>query len=146
MILPDVNVLVYVHHADSVGHREYRSWWEEVVNGPAAFALADLVLLGFVRVITHPKVFDSPMVTADALAAAEAMRDRPNSVVVHPGRRHWSLFTDLCRRTGAKGNAVPDAFLAALAIESGSEFVTADRGFARFPGLRWRHPLDVDKK
>jgi len=63
-------------------------------------------------------------------------------VVLIPGPRHWEIFARLCRKIGARGNRVPDAFLAALAIESGSEWMTADRGFARFPGLRWRHPLD----
>ncbi|MFI5265845.1 MAG: PIN domain-containing protein, partial [Chloroflexota bacterium] len=58
-----------------------------------------------------------------------------------PGPRHWDIFTSLCTRAGATGNLVPDAYLAALAIESGSEWITTDRGFARYPGLRWRHPL-----
>src|SRR5438477_407916 len=72
----------------------------------------------------------------------DALRARPNCVPIAPGPRHWEVFTGLCRRAGARGNLVPDAYLAALAIESGSEWITADRGFARFPGLRWRHPLD----
>ena len=143
MILPDVNTLVYAHHRDSVGHDHYRSWWEGVVNGSSAFGVADLVLSGFVRVVTHPRVFDEPMRPQVAMAAAEAMRARSNASAVKPGERHWSLFADLVRTTDAKGNAVPDAYLAALAIESGSEFVTCDRGFARYPGLRWRHPLDT---
>jgi hypothetical protein len=122
----------------------YRKWWEGVVNGPASFAITDAVLAGFVRVVTHPKVFASPMTVDEAVDAAEAVRSRPNCSVVQPGERHWSLFADLCRRTAARGNHVPEAFLAALAIESGSEFCTPDRSFARYPGLRWSHPLDVD--
>ena len=59
-----------------------------------------------------------------------------------PGARHFGIFVDLVRRTGAKGNHVADAYHAALAIETGSEWVTTDGDFARFPGLRWRHPLD----
>lgn len=142
MILPDVNVLVYAHHADSVGHAEYRTWWEAQVNAPAPFAIVDWVLAGFIRVITHPKVFDTPMAAVDAVAVADAIRTRPNCVVTPPSGRQWTLFVDLCRRTGAKGNAVPDAYLAAAVIEKGGELAAADRGFARFPGLRWRHPLD----
>ena len=62
-------------------------------------------------------------------------------MIVAPGPRHWRLFTDLCRVAGAKGAIVADAYLAALAIESGSDWITTDRDYARFPGLRWRHPL-----
>ena len=73
--------------------------------------------------------------------SVEALRAAPTSVVLPPGPRHWSIFTDLCEAVGAKGNLVPDAYLAALAIESGSEWITTDHDFSRFPGLRWRHPL-----
>ncbi|MGI9033626.1 MAG: type II toxin-antitoxin system VapC family toxin [Acidimicrobiales bacterium] len=142
MILPDVNVLVYAHHVESADHAAYLRWWEGVVNSPGSFAVADLVIAGFLRVVTHPRVFDNPQRVADALAAAKAIRSRPNCVVVRASDRRWDTFAALCRRTGAKGNAVPDAYLAALAIDSGSELATADRGFARYPGLRWRHPLD----
>jgi len=61
---------------------------------------------------------------------------------VQPGGRHWDIFTRLCRNVSARGNLVPDAYLAALAIESGSELITTDRDFSRFPSLRWRHPLE----
>lgn len=77
-----------------------------------------------------------------ALGYVEALRGQPNAVVVAPGSRHWEIFSHLSRAVRAKGNLVADAYLAALAIESGSEWITDDRDFARFPGLRWRHPLD----
>lgn len=76
-----------------------------------------------------------------ALAFATALRSQPNAVPVTPGARHWEIFESLCMAVGAKGDLVPDAYLAALAIESGSEWITPDRDFSRFPGLRWRHPL-----
>ena len=76
-----------------------------------------------------------------ALAFTEAQRSQSNCVPVEPGQRHRDIFTRRCRTAGVKGNLVPDAYLAALAIESGSEWVTTDRDFGRFPGLRWRHPL-----
>jgi toxin-antitoxin system PIN domain toxin len=142
MLLLDVNVLVSAHREDAPDHARYRAWLEGIANGDAAFGLSDLVLSGFVRVVTHPRVFSAPSPLADALAFSEALRERPNCVPIAPGDRHWSLFTALCRRAGTRGNAVPDAYLASLAIESGSEWITTDRGFARFPGLRWRHPLD----
>ncbi len=141
MLLPDVNVLVYAHREDAPDHDAYRSWVEAMANGPSRFGLSDLVLSGFLRVVTHRRAFDPPSSRVDAMAFVEALRSRPQRVPVIPGPRHWSTFVDLCERAGAKGNLVPDAYHAALAIESGSEWITADRGFARFPGLRWRHPL-----
>ncbi len=140
-----MNALVYAHHRDSAGHDAYRSWWEGVVNGPSAFGIADLVLSGFVRVVTHPRVFDRPLRPVDAMAAAQSIRERGNARTVKPGDRHWSLFSDLVRTTDAKGGGVADAYLAALAIESACEFFTCDRGFARYAELRWRHPLDADQ-
>jgi toxin-antitoxin system PIN domain toxin len=101
-----------------------------------------LVLAGFVRIVTHPRVFDPPSSIDEALAFVETLRERPNRVGVSPGERHWTIFSDLCRRSGARGNLVPDAYLAALAIESGAEWITTDGDYARFPGLRVRHPLE----
>lgn len=141
MVLPDVNVLVYAHREETSNHGGCREWLERVVNGDAAYAICDLVLSGFVRVVTHPKVFKRPSSIADALAFAEQIRDQPNCVRVEPGPRHWDLFRRLCRESDAKGNLVPDAYLAALAIESGCEWISTDRDFSRFKALRWRHPL-----
>ena len=123
-------------------HEQCRRWIEEEAGAPRAFGLADVVLLGFLRIVTDHRVFAKPTPWDVAQGAVEALCDRPNAVHLKPGARHWDLFVDLCRRVGAKGHSVPDAYLAALAIETGSELITADRHFARFPGLRWRHPLD----
>lgn len=141
MVLPDVNVLVYAHRRDAPDHKRYRTWLEDAVNGDEAYGLTGLVLSGFVRVVTHPRVFSPASALEDALAFVSALRDRPNRVSVAPGPRHWELFCSLCERAGARGNLIPDAYLAALAIESGSEWITTDRDYARFPGLRWRHPF-----
>jgi len=80
-------------------------------------------------------------VEEEALAFADAVRSGPKAVPVSPGPRHWELFARMCIAGSARGNLVSDADLAALAIESGCELVMADRDFARFPGLRWSHPL-----
>lgn len=141
MMLLDVNVLVYAHRHDTPKHPEYRQWLEGLLAAPSTFAVSDSVLGGCLRVITHPRVFDPPTPLDQALAFVRQIRSRPNAVVVAPGARHWDIFCELCRDSEATGNLVPDAFLAALAIESGSELITTDRDFARFPGLRWRHPL-----
>lgn len=141
MILPDVNVLVYAHRADAPGHAAYREWLETLLNSDQAYGYSDLVLSGFLRVVTHPRVFNPPSDLTSALAFAEIIRSQLNAVSITPGERHWLIFKQLCETAGVKGNLVPDAYLAALAIESGSEWVTTDRDYSRFPGLKWRHPL-----
>lgn len=142
MILPDVNVLVYAYREDTPDHDDYRVWLENQVNAAAPFGLSDLVLSGVVRILSHPRIFDPPTPANHVLDRLEVLRARANAVAVDPGPRHWPIFTDLCRQTNTKGNLVADAYHAALAIESGSTWITTDRDFARFPGLQWRHPLD----
>lgn len=140
-MLPDVNVLVYAHREDSSHHRACRDWLEAIVNGDASYGLSELVLSSVVRVVTHPKVFKKPSPLSGVIAFVAQLRERPNCVSIAPGRRHWDIFRGLCIDVDAKGNLVPDAYLAAMAIESGCEWVTTDRDFSRFKGLRWRHPL-----
>lgn len=142
MILPDVNVLVYAHREDAPAHARYRDWLVAQVSSPRAYALSDLVLSGFLRVVTHPRVFREPSPLEEATAFVRELRDRPHCVRVRPGPRHWEIFVQLVEGVEAKGNLVPDAYLAALAIESGCEWITTDRDYARFPELRWRHPLE----
>ena len=142
MLLLDVNILVYAFREAAPEHPRYREWLHELVNGDEAFGLSDLVLSGFVRIVTHPRIFCPPDPIGEALAFTEALRGQPNCVVIAPGARHWQIFTRLCRTAGARGNLVPDAYLAALAVESGSEWITTDGDYGRFPGLRWRRPFD----
>jgi toxin-antitoxin system PIN domain toxin len=141
MRLVDVNVLVYAHRLDAARHQDYADWLRGLLDGPEPYGVSDLVLSGFLRVVTNPKVFKQPTPMETGLAFVRGLRTQPNCVPVEPGRRHWKIFTELCRGADVKGNLVPDAYLAALAIESGSEWITTDRDFSRFPGLRWRHPL-----
>ena len=77
----------------------------------------------------------------DALAFIKALRDSPEYQPVVPGSHHWDSFSELCLASHARGNLVPDAYLAALAIEGHAELATCDRDFARFPGLRWLNPV-----
>ena len=134
-------MLVYAHRSDAPDHASYREWLEDEINSDAAFGLADLVLSGFLRVVTHPRVFQSPSKLSDASRFIDQLRGRANRVAVSPGPHHWDIFARLCASAGAKGNLVADAFLAAMAIEHGCEWITNDRDYARFPGLRWRSPF-----
>ncbi len=140
MILLDVNILVYAFREDAPEHAKFRGWLEGVVSAQSDFATSDLILSGFLRVVTHPRVFDPPSPLERALEFANALRSQPNCVSLTPGDRNWEIFERLCRESSARGNLIPDAYIAALALESGSELVTTDRDFSRFPGLTWRPP------
>jgi toxin-antitoxin system PIN domain toxin len=142
VILVDVNILVYAFRTDAPRHSEYRGWLTERVGGREAFGLSELVLSGVLRVLTHPCVFNPPEPLKSAFGFVDALRTQPNCVLLAPGTRHWEIFRELSERAGAKGNLVADAYHAALAIEHGCEWITADRDYARFAGLRWRHPLE----
>ncbi len=141
MLLCDVNVLVYAHRKDTATHGACRDWLESLINSDEAYGVSELVLSGFVRIVTHPKVFARPSPLAVALAFAAQLRDQPNAVPVGPGPRHWEIFRSLCLAHAVRGNLVPDAYLAAMAIESGCDWVTTDRDFSRFEGLRTRNPV-----
>lgn len=136
----DVNVLVYAHRADSPHHDACRRFVEGETTGPSLFGVPALALSGFLRVTTHPRVFTTPSSLRDALDFVEALTARANCMIMHPGPRHWGVFVDLLLQSHGRGNLVPDAYLAAMAIETGSDWVTTDRGFARFPGLRTVDP------
>lgn len=141
MILPDVNVLVYAFRSDAANHSQYRRWLEEIVNGPSVYGMSPQVLASVVRVTTHPRIFPKPDRVHDALAFVNTVQSQPHCQLIEPGPRHWAIFRGLCTQTASAGNLVQDAWYAALAIESGCEWITEDRDFARFPGLRWRPPL-----
>ena len=141
MLAPDVNVLVYAFREELPEHESCRRWLEGVVQADAAFAGFDRVLSGFLRIVTHPRIFKTPTPLDAALDFVDVLRTRPNCVLVQPGARHWEIFERLCRESRARGNLVADAYLAALAIESGCEWVTTDSDYSRSPGLSMRSPL-----
>lgn len=141
MVLPDVNVLVHAHRSDSVHHAACRAWLESVLGSDEAYGISQLVLSGFVRIVTHPAVFSPPSSIEDALAFASEVMSPEHAVAMVPGPRHWEIFSKLCRDADARGNLVADAYLAALAIESGSEWISTDGDYARFPALKWRRPF-----
>ena len=141
MILIDVNILVYAHRVDAAYHSEYRNWLDETLNSGETCGVSELALCGMVRIVTHPRIYADPTPIGLALELANRLRDHDSCIVVSPGAQHWRIFAQMCRTAGAKGNLVSDAYFAALAMESGAEWITADRDYARFPGLRWRHPL-----
>lgn len=141
MILADVNILIYAFRIDSREHERYREWLERVINGPEAYGVSPQVLCSFIRIATHPRVYARPSRLEDALDFARVVQEQPSAKLVVPGGEHWRIFEILCRETAAAGNLIQDAWFAALAIESGCEWITVDRDYARFKGLRWRPPF-----
>jgi toxin-antitoxin system PIN domain toxin len=139
MQLPDVNVLIYAHREDAPEHERYAAWLQALTSSDEPFALSDVVLSGFLRIVTNQRIFEPATPMDTALAFCQRLVAWPRASLVTPNRRHWDLFTGLCR--DIKGPLVADAYIAALAIEHGCELITTDSDFARFPGLRWRHPL-----
>lgn len=141
MVLPDVNVLVYAYRRDMVDHHRYRDWVSRIVNADRPYGISEFVLSAFVRVVTNHRVFGTPSTPSEALSFTRQLLSPPSCVPVRPGPRHWNIFDRLCRDHDVRGNLVADAYLAAIAMEADCELVTVDRDFARFAGLRWRHPF-----
>jgi toxin-antitoxin system PIN domain toxin len=141
MRLPDVNVLIYAHREDAPEHHRYAAWLRALVEADEPFAVAEIALAGFLRIVTSPKIFQEPTPMGTAAAFCQRLVDWPRAVLLMPSPRHWDLFIGLCRTV--RGPLVTDAYLAALAIEHGCELITTDSDFARFDGLRWRHPLSA---
>jgi toxin-antitoxin system PIN domain toxin len=140
VILADVNVYLGAYRLDSPFHQKCRSWLEQAIASESAFGVSPQVLSAVVRIATNRRAFDPPSKTGDAIGYCEDILRQPHCVVVQPGERHWSIFARLCRIPGIKADLVTDAWFAALAIEHGCEWITLDRDFNRFPGLRWRTP------
>ena len=141
MILADVNILIYAFRSDSRDHARYREWLESVINGPEAYGVSPQILCSFIRIATHPRIYARPSGLEDAFAFTRALQDSPSAKWVVPGGNHWEIFETLCRESAASGSLIQDAWFAALAMESGCEWITADRDYARFKGLRWRPPF-----
>ena len=141
MIVPDINLLVFAYNADAPLHREARAWWEALLSDGQPVALPWAVVLGYVRIMTHPAVLQRPLRPAEALADVRSWLARPNVEIMPPGPRHLDLLEHLLGALGVAGNLTTDAHLAAIAVELQAEVHSNDRDFARFPGLRWRDPL-----
>ena len=140
MILPDVNVLIYAFRKEVPQHTICRTWLEDVVNGVERFGISPLALAAVVRVTTNRRVYANPSSYEAAFGFCEDLLGQPHCQIVEPRERHWDIFKRLCVETDTRGPRVTDAWYAALAIEWGCEWITLDRDYARFPGLRWRTP------
>jgi uncharacterized protein len=143
VILPDVNVLIYAFRKDVPEHATCNPWLTAAVASDARFGLSPLALAALVRITTNPRLQRGPSSLAEAFAFCDYLLGQPSCQVVEPGERHWQIFRRICRETGTTGPRVTDAWYAALAIEWDCEWITFDRDYARFPGLKWRVPSGI---
>ena len=141
MILPDVNVLIYAFRRDSEDHTKYRHWLDSVVNGNAAYSISPQVLASLLRICTNPRIYIRPSGLRETMDFCNVLLEQPQCNIIQPGPRHWAIFSELCLEEKITGNLIPDAWFAALAIESGCEWITTDGDYARFRKLNHRPPF-----
>ena len=141
MRLVDANLLLYAHVASFPRHVPARDWLDRTLNGAAPVGMPWASLLAFVRIVSNPRVFAEPEPIAEAWTQVEEWLGCSAVWVPGPTDRHQAALAPLLTMAGMKPNLVPDAHLAALAIEHGLVLCTTDADFARFPGLRWENPL-----
>ena len=141
MKLPDLNLLLYAIDGEAKAHERARAWLEETLSGTEEVGFAWIVLLGFARISTNPRIYEQPLEIVEALDYIDGWLAQPVASVVEPTSRHAAVLRELLEPLGAGGNLVSDAHLAALAIEHGAELCSRDNDFARLSGVRWVDPL-----
>lgn len=142
MIIPDINLLVYAHNDQSPPHAKAKAWWEKLMNGREPVGLPWISVGGFIRLMTNPRVLERPMKVEQAVGHVRAWLGQEPVRILHPGERFSDLFLNSLLTLGTAGNLTTDAQFAALAVEYQAELHSTDTDFHRFPGLRWRNPLD----
>ena len=140
MKIIDLNVLLYAVNRDAANHAAALDWWQKALNGDESVGLPWLVVLGFLRIATNPKIFPSPLSAADAIKKVETWLAVTNVCVVTEKPEHWMVLRGLLEESGVAGNLTTDAHVAALAITHGARLASFDRDFDRFDGLRWENP------
>jgi len=139
-VLLDANLLLWAHHRQFPLHEPARAWFARTVAGTPVVGIPWPSILAFVRLSTHRRALERPLDESTARGVVDGWLAQPSVRVPVPGDGHAALFGDLLVRGRAAGNHSTDAHLAALAIEWGLVLVSADRDFARYPGLRWQDP------
>ncbi|MGH8657014.1 MAG: type II toxin-antitoxin system VapC family toxin [Gammaproteobacteria bacterium] len=141
MKVVDLNVLLYAVNENAVHHTPLLKWWEEAINGDEPLGLPWIVLLGFLRISTNPRIFPQPLEPDTAISKIGIWLSLDNTRLVCEKEEHWDILRSLLAETGTAGNLTTDAHLATLAISHGAALVSCDNDFARFKGLRWENPI-----
>jgi uncharacterized protein len=141
MIIPDINLLLYAYDSDSAFHAKAAAWWQNCLSGSEAVGIPQVVIFGFIRIGSHPRVFQNPMTLTELSENVRSWLAQPVVQILESGADHFDQVIKLLEAIGTAGNLVTDAQIAAFAIEYGAVLHTADSDFMRFPGLRWMNPL-----
>jgi toxin-antitoxin system PIN domain toxin len=142
LIIPDINLLVYAYNSDAPFHDKSKAWLEGCLSGRMSVGFPWVVMLGYVRIMSSNAVLTNPMEPVEAIEHVRSWLALPQTQIVIPGPRHLAILAEIMDESRASGRLTTDAHLAAIAIETQSELHSNDLDFARFPGLRWRNPLE----
>jgi len=140
MIVPDVNLLIHAMDEGAPSHARAWDWWSRTMHGSEHIGLTWAVLMGYVRIVTHPRILQLPFPVAEAATHVHDWLTLPRSRVLEPGVEHIQVMEQMLEAAGRAGDLVPDAHLAALAYEHGGTVYSEDADFARFPNVRWIDP------
>jgi uncharacterized protein len=142
LILIDTNLLLYAYNRDSPHQIAAESWLTGVISGSEQVRLPWQVLLGFVRISTDPRLFRRPLEPVEAIEIIRTWLEQPGVEVLEPGSHHLDSLAHFIMAGQTRGAMISDAHLAALAVEHGATLYSTDRDFSRFPGLRFKNPLE----
>ncbi len=143
MIMVDANILLYAEDSLSAHHEAARTWWDGQLSGSAPLCLCWPVLTAFIRSATNARLHKRPLTLVEAVDRVQSWMQQPCVRVIQPTEQHWEIFQRMLHDGSATANLVPDAHLAALAIEHNCELCSTDADFARFPALNWKNPISL---
>jgi toxin-antitoxin system PIN domain toxin len=141
MKIIDVNILIYAVNRQSQFHSRILNWWNTALDGDEQIGLPWITISGFMRIMTNPRLLDSPLSVEQAIERVDTWLAQPIVGVVSERDDHWRFFREFSKDVGTGGNRTTDAHLAALAISRGATLASCDRGFAGFRQLRWENPV-----
>jgi hypothetical protein len=141
MIIPDVNLLIFAHNRGAPHHVAAKTWLLDIMGNGTPVGIPWIVVSGFIRISTHPKLLKQPLPVEEAVRIARSWLVRQHVRIIEPGSNFQEHFFSALEKLGTAGNLTTDAYLAALAIEFQAELHSCDSDFLRFPGLRWKNPL-----